>query len=120
MLGALLAGVTHPSQFGALGDRRLQASQEQLTDALSGRLTEAHRLVLRLFLQQIDQIEQHLAELDQALANALAAHQEAIARLCEIPGINVRTAQYVIAETGPRGGIRVSRQARFLGGDLSR
>jgi transposase len=101
MLEALLAGVTDPVGLAALGDRRLQASQEQLADALSGRLTEAHRLVLRLFLGQIDQIEQHLAELDQALAKALAAHQDAIARLCEIPGINVRTAQYIIAETGP-------------------
>jgi transposase len=101
MLEALLAGVTDPVGLAALGDRRLQASQEQLADALSGRLTEAQRLVLRLFLGQIDQIEQHLAELDQALAKALAAHQDAIARLCEIPGINVRTAQYILAETGP-------------------
>jgi len=85
MLEALLAGVTDPLKLAALGDRRLQASQEQLADALSGRLTEAHRLVLRLFLGQIDQIEQHLAELDQALAKALAAHQDTIARLCEIP-----------------------------------
>jgi transposase len=105
MLEALLVGVTDPIALAALGDRRLQASQEQLTDALSGRLTDAHRLVLRLFLQQIDQIEQHLAELDQALARALAAHQEAIARLCEIPGVNVRTAQYIIAETGPRAAV---------------
>jgi transposase len=105
MLEALLVGVTDPMALAALGDRRLQASQEQLTDALSGRLTEAHRIVLRLFLQQIDQIEQHLAELDQALARALAAHQEAIARLCEIPGINVRTAQYILAETGPRAAV---------------
>ncbi|HVI77367.1 MAG TPA: IS110 family transposase, partial [Candidatus Acidoferrum sp.] len=81
MLEALLAGVTDPVEWAALGDRRLQASQEQLADALSGRLTDAHRMVLRLFLQQIEQIEQHLAELDQALARALAAHQDAIARL---------------------------------------
>jgi transposase len=105
MLEALLAGVTDSMALAALGDRRLQASQEQLTDALNGRLTDAHRLVLRLFLEQIDQIEQHLAELDQALAKALTVHQEAIARLCEIPGINVRTAQYVIAETGPRAAV---------------
>ena len=28
-----------------------------------------------------------------------------MARLCEIPGINVRTAQYVMAETGPRAAV---------------
>jgi hypothetical protein len=36
------------------------------------------------------------------LAKALVQHQEAIERLCEIPGISVRTAQHIIAETGPR------------------
>src|SRR3982750_2695974 len=105
MLEALLQGMQDPTALAALGDRRLQASREQLADALSGRLTEAHRMVLRLFLQQIDQIEQQVAELDQALAQALAAHQEAIVRLCEIPGISVRTAQYIIAETGPRAAV---------------
>jgi hypothetical protein len=78
MLEALLQGVHDPAELASLGDRRLQASQEQLADALSGRITEAQRTVLRLFLQQIDQIEQHVAELDRALAQALVAHQDAI------------------------------------------
>jgi hypothetical protein len=72
-----------------------------MTDALTGRLTEVHRFVLRLLLQQIDQIEQHVIDLDRALAQALAAHQETVERLCEIPGISVRTAQYLIAELDP-------------------
>src|SRR3954453_3900543 len=101
MLEALLQGVQHPAELAALGDHRLQASKEQLADALSGRLTEAPRIVLRLLLQQIDQIEQHVIDLDRALAQALAPHQEAVERLCEIPGISVRTAQYLIAETVP-------------------
>lgn len=101
MLEALLQGVHDPTELASLGDRRLRASQEQLADALSGRMTEAQRTVLRLFLQQIDQIEQQVTELDRALAQALASHQDAIERLCEIPGISVRTAQYLVAETGP-------------------
>jgi transposase len=105
LLAALLAGVTDAGEWAACGDRRWPASQEQRADALSGRLTEAHRLVLRLFLQQIDQIEQPLAELDQALAKALAIQQEAVTRGGEIPGVPVRTAPYVIAETGPRAAV---------------
>ena len=101
MLEALLQGMEDPAELASLGDRRLHASKEQLADALTGQLTEAHRIVLRLLLQQIDQIEQHVIDLDRALAQALAAHQEAVERLCEIPGISVRTAQYLIAETGP-------------------
>ena len=42
-----------------------------------------------------------LADLDQALAAALAPHQDASERLCEIPGGSVRIAQHIIAETGP-------------------
>lgn len=102
ILDAILQGVDDPAELAALGDRRLHASREQLSDALSGRMTEAQRLVLRVFLEQIDQIEQHVEQLDRGLAQALAPHQDAIKRLCEVPGVSVRTAQYVIAETGPR------------------
>jgi transposase len=101
MLEALLQGMEDPAELASLGDHRLRANKEELADALTGRLTEAHRIVLRLLLQQIDQIEQHVIDLDRALAQALAAHQETVERLCEIPGISVRTAQYLIAETGP-------------------
>lgn len=80
----------------------LHASQQELTDALSGHMTEAQRLVLKLYLEQIDILERHMADLDKSLAKALVPHQEAIERLCEIPGISVRTAQHIIAETGPR------------------
>jgi transposase len=51
---------------------------------------------------KIDILERHIADLDKSLAKALVLHQEAIERLCEIPGISVRTAQHIIAETGPR------------------
>ena len=47
MLEALLQGVHDPTELASLGDRRLRASQEQLADALSGRMTEAQRTVLR-------------------------------------------------------------------------
>jgi transposase len=102
MLDALVRGISDPAELAGLGDRRLHASQEELTDALSGQLTEAQRLVLKLYLEQIDIVERHMVNLDKSLAKALVPHQEAIERLCEIPGISVRTAQHIIAETGPR------------------
>ena|SRR5439155_772649 len=46
-------------------------------------------------------VSRQLADLDQALAAALAPHQDASERLCEIPGVSVRIAQHIIAETGP-------------------
>ena len=102
MLDGLIEGIEDPAELASRGDRRLHASQEQLADALSGHLTQAQRLVLKLYLQQIDEIEEHITLLDQALGAALAAHQHAMECLCEIPGISVRTAQHIIAEIGPR------------------
>src|SRR5215467_1477630 len=46
MLEALLQGMEDPAELASLGDRRLRASKEELADALTGRLTEAHRIVL--------------------------------------------------------------------------
>src|SRR5438270_1974094 len=54
MLDALIRGISDPVELAGLGDRRLQASKEQLADALSGQLTEAQRIVLELYLEQID------------------------------------------------------------------
>lgn len=102
MLDALVRGISDPLELAGLGDRRLHASQEELADAWSGHLTEVQRLVLKLYLEQIDVLERHMVDLDKSLAKALVPHQEAIERLCEIPGISVRTAHYIIAETGPR------------------
>jgi transposase len=98
MLDALVRGASDPVELAGLGDRRLHASQPELTDALSGHLTEAQRLVLKRYLEPIDILERHRADLDKSLAKALGPHREAIERLCEIPGISVRTAQYIIAE----------------------
>ena len=102
MLDALKEGACDPIELARLGDRRLHATKEQLADALNGRFSEAQRIVLKLYLQQIDEIERQVSELDKALAMALTRHLDAIERLCEIPGISVRTAQHIIAEIGPR------------------
>lgn len=102
MLDALTEGIHDPMELARLGDRRLHANRAQLADALSGRFTPAQRIVLKFYLQQIDQIERQVADLDQVLAAALAQHLNAVQRLCEIPGISVRSAQYLVAEIGPR------------------
>ncbi len=102
MLDALMRGISDPVELAALGDRRLQATKEELADVLSGHLSGAQRIVLKLYLEQIDLLERHMAEIDESLARVLVPHKDAIERLCEIPGIGVRTARYIVAETGPQ------------------
>jgi hypothetical protein len=45
-------------------------------------------------------IEDHLDQLDQQMADLLAAHHDAVQRLAEVPGLGVDSAQQIIAEVG--------------------
>jgi hypothetical protein len=52
MIEAMIKGVRNPWKLAELADRRIKASRKQLYDALHGRLTDHHRFVLELYLQQ--------------------------------------------------------------------
>ena len=60
-----------------------------------------HRKLLLLYLQQLDVIEAQIAELESMIAEAMKAHEDAIVRLAELPGLGVDSAQQIIAEIGP-------------------
>jgi transposase len=57
MLRALAAGETDPKQLAQLGDKRLQCTEEQLVDALTGRPQPLHREMLALQLERLQLIE---------------------------------------------------------------
>jgi transposase len=48
----------------------------------------------------VNLIEDHLGQLDQQMADLLAAHHDAGQRLAEVPGLGVDSAQQIIAEVG--------------------
>ena len=95
-----MEGVDDPDKLAALGDRRLHASERQLSEALDGRVEPVHRTLLKQQFEQLELLEVHLADLQQRSATAMQAHQDAIARLCRIPGIHPNAAQQMIAEIG--------------------
>lgn len=102
ILRAIAKGETNPVRLADLGDRRLRASEAELTDALSGHVGPLHRQVLSLYLDRLDLIESQVATLEKMIADAMKAHEEAIARLAELPGLGVDSAQQIIAEIGPK------------------
>jgi transposase len=101
ILRALADGETDPVRLAQLGSRRLHASKEELQDALSGHLQPLHRQLLSLYLERLDLIESQMDTLEKSIAQALRAHDEPVARLVEIPGVGVDSAQQIIAEIGP-------------------
>jgi transposase len=102
ILTALAQGEMAALELAALGSRCLRASPEELRDALSGELHARHRCILRLHLEELKLLDEHIEELNRELAEALHAHPEAIQRLCEMPGIRTDAAQQILAELGPR------------------
>ena len=59
-----------------------------------------YRRLLKLTLEELRLIEDHLGQLDQQMADLLAEHHEAVQRLAEVPGLGVDSAQQIIAEVG--------------------
>ena len=55
---------------------------------------------MKLTLEELRVIEDHLAQLDQQMAEILGHHHDAVHRLAEVPGLGVVSAQQIIAEVG--------------------
>jgi transposase len=102
MLQALADGATDPTALAALAAPRLRATADQLCDVFSAcrTLHPVYRRMLKLTLEELRLIEEHLGQLDQQMADLLAAHHDAVQRLAEVPGLGVDSAQQIIAEVG--------------------
>ena len=87
MLQALAEGETDAAKLAAMADRTLRATPEQLCDALqaSATLKPIYRQMLQQSLERLRLLEQHLDELKKSIAQALQAHQQAVARIAAVP-----------------------------------
>jgi len=104
MLKALAEGETNPAALAVMADKNLRATQAQLCDALDAcaELKPIYRRLLKMFLEELQLIEQQISQLDQELANLLSPHQDAVEHLAEVPGLGVDSAQQIIAEVGAK------------------
>jgi transposase len=100
MLEALIADEHDPQVLAELARTKLRRKIPALTEALTGRFTGHHALLCRLMLDRIDAINATIARLDAEIDTAMAPFRDTIARLVTIPGVGVRIAEVIIAETG--------------------
>lgn len=100
MLEAIVAGESDPKRLAALASPRIQASPETLVRALDGRLTEVHRVLLRIHLDQIDALDRSIAVIERQAEDRLDPFREAAELIVTIPGMGVRSARAVLGETG--------------------
>jgi transposase len=124
MLEALIAGQRNPKALADLAIGKMRAKRGELTEALNGKFEDHHAELARMILDQIDaltrQIDQLSARASELIAQIPAAWGvdadgatgpqagrgqdaavlPAVARLDEITGCGIISAQAIIAEIG--------------------
>jgi transposase len=102
MLAALVAGERNPATLADMAERRMRGKIPQLKQALQGHLTEHHVFLLQTLLAHLEFLEQQIAALSQRIEVSLRPFlsPEQAWRLDQIPGVNRRTIENVVAELG--------------------
>jgi transposase len=100
MLAAMIDGQSDPQVLAGLAKNKLRRKIPQLTEALTGHFDDHHAWLPRSILHRLDLVETALAELDAVIAAACAPWAHQIELRQTIPGVGVKVAQVLIAETG--------------------
>lgn len=100
MLAALLEGVADPDVLAEMAKGRLRRKKEQLVGALEGRFQPHHARLLARILAHIDFLDDSINECEAEIEALCRPFVPVIERLDEIPGVNARSAQDLIAEIG--------------------
>ena len=125
MLAALVGGERDPAVLAGLARGRLRKKLPQLRQALQGRFSEHHALLVRLSLEHLEHLERAIARLDQRVDQVIAPFAEARDRLDTITGVGKRAAECIIAEIGvdmavfPTAGHLASWAGRCPGNNLT-
>lgn len=98
ILAGVVRGETDPERLADLVTTRLKAGREQIVEALRGTVTDHHRFMLKLHLDQIGQLEEAVRALEER-ARA-GTFRPAIELLSTIPGVSEVAATAIVAEIG--------------------
>ena len=79
--GAEARGRSDPEELADLARRRLRAKIPLLREALWGTVTEHHRFMLRVLMDQLNQVEALIGRYTARIEEALAPSGEAVARM---------------------------------------
>jgi transposase len=100
MLEALVAGQRDPNALAELARGRLRTKAPALREALRGRFSEHHALLIRLSLEHVDQLDRSIAALDAEVDRVIAPFARARDHLDTITGVGKQAAETILAEIG--------------------
>jgi transposase len=100
ILEALAAGESDPARLIDRTTGRLRASREHLEEAVRGYVTDHHRFMLRLHLDQIDGLDRAIAKVDEEVDRVVEPFRICVEQLTSIPGVSDVVAQVIVSEIG--------------------
>jgi transposase len=100
MLEALIAGERDVEVLSDLALGSMRGKRPILAQALVGRFQPHHAFLVRAMLDRIDAATSMEQRLSHQIEQAMAPFRHQLDLITSIPGVNQRTAQVIIAETG--------------------
>jgi transposase len=101
MLQAMIDGERNPKVLAQMAHGTMRRKIAVLEEALTGFFDDHHADLSARMLRRIDDLAADIASLDARVEELIAPFAQQVARLDEIPGVGRRSAEEIIAETGP-------------------
>ncbi len=100
ILDALVEGERDPEVLADLALGKMRPKIPQLQEALQGRFSRHHGLLIGAILAKIDFLDSAIAALSEEIDQVIAPFESQLQLLDTIPGVDRRSAEGIIAEVG--------------------
>ena len=100
MLIAMINGQRGPQVLAEMARGRMRTKIPDLREALDGHFTNRHARLVVALLERLDHVEAALLDLEDVTDEACLPWAHQLELLQTIPGVGVKVAQVIIAETG--------------------
>ncbi len=101
MLDELCEGNNDPKALAELAKGKLRKKLPALRQALEGRFSSHHALLVSHLLAHIDYLDETIGSLSAEIEERLRPFEHELELLCTIPGVGRITAEVMLAELGP-------------------
>lgn len=100
IINELIEGNTDVNQLLNHIHGKVKAARNDIAKALTGKITEHHRFMLKMIRKTIDENERLITELDKQIDLSVAKYEVELQRLQTIDGVGRDTAITIISEIG--------------------
>lgn len=90
----------HYVEIDEVYHRRLSASKELLYMACEGFIEEHHTFMLKTIRKSMEQTQEVIDEITERIRQLLSPYENVVELLREVPGLNTKTVEDLIAEIG--------------------